>query len=113
MSIDTLIAPIRAGMDAEQTRIQQATTRIAMANTPLRAGQASPFAALAGVAERTVYDPGHAAADAQGMVRYPAVDLVGEMTTLLGASRSYEANVRSFNTLRSMVLKALEIGVQR
>jgi flagellar basal-body rod protein FlgC len=49
-------------------------------------------------------------ADADGQVHYPEVDLVGEMTTLMAANRGYEANVRALNLLRSMVLKALEIG---
>ena len=45
-------------------------------------------------------------------MRYPAVDLVQEMTTLMSASRGYEANVRSFNLLRGMMLHALEIGAK-
>lgn len=63
-------------------------------------------------AVREVYDPGHPMADATGMVRYPAVDLVQEMTTLMTASRGYEANVRSFNFLRGMLLRAIEIGAK-
>ena len=51
-------------------------------------------------------------ADAKGFVHYPAVDMVQEMTTMLTASRGYEANVRSFNVLRSMVLRALELGAK-
>lgn len=45
-------------------------------------------------------------------MHYPAVDMVGEMTTLLTASRGYEANVRSFNVLRGMLLRAMEIGAK-
>ena len=31
---------------------------------------------------------------------------------MITASRGYEANVRAFNMLRAMVLKALEIGAK-
>ena len=48
--------------------------------------------------------------DKAGMVRYPAVDMVEEMTTLMTASRGYEANVRAFNFLRGMLQRAIEIG---
>jgi flagellar basal-body rod protein FlgC len=38
--------------------------------------------------------------------------MVNEMTTLMTASRGYEANVRSFNFLRNMLLRAIEIGAK-
>jgi flagellar basal-body rod protein FlgC len=63
-------------------------------------------------AVREVYDPGHPMAGTDGMVRYPSVDMVQEMTTLMTASRGYEANVRSFNFLRNMLLRAIEIGAK-
>jgi flagellar basal-body rod protein FlgC len=49
-------------------------------------------------------------ADANGMVHYPKVDLVAEMGTLVSASRGYEANLRAFNTLRNMLVSAMNIG---
>ncbi|WP_040209370.1 flagellar basal body rod protein FlgC [Neobacillus jeddahensis] len=59
---------------------------------------------------KTVYDPTHPDADADGNVMMPNVDLSKEMVDLLAASRAYEANITSFNTGKSMMLKALEIG---
>jgi len=59
---------------------------------------------------RLVHEPGHPHADAAGMVRYPAVDHIGEVTTMMKAVRTYEANVAMLNAGRSMFLKALEIG---
>lgn len=56
------------------------------------------------------YQPGHPAADAQGFVRYPGVNMVDEMSTLLRASRAYEANIKMLNMARSMALQALSIG---
>jgi flagellar basal-body rod protein FlgC len=57
-----------------------------------------------------VYDPTHPDANAEGYVRMPNVDLSKEMVDLLASSRSYEANVTAFNTGKSMMLKALELG---
>ncbi|MCX6067773.1 MAG: flagellar basal body rod protein FlgC [Chloroflexi bacterium] len=57
-----------------------------------------------------VYDPTHPDADAQGYVNYPNVDIVVEMTNMLSATRSYEANLSSIEAVKRMALKALEIG---
>jgi flagellar basal-body rod protein FlgC len=59
---------------------------------------------------RQVYDPTHPDANAQGFVEYPNVDTLTEMTDLISASRAYEANVTVANALKSMAIKALEIG---
>lgn len=57
-----------------------------------------------------VYDPSHPDADEEGYVMYPNVNTVTEMTNLIDASRSYEANVTAFNGTKSMTMTALEIG---
>jgi flagellar basal-body rod protein FlgC len=57
-----------------------------------------------------VYDPSHPHADEYGYVALPNVNMLEEMVALLAAARSYEANVTAFNSAKSMVLKALEIG---
>ena len=44
------------------------------------------------------------------MVYDPNVNTVTEMTDMIDASRSYEANVTAFNASKNMELKALEIG---
>lgn len=59
---------------------------------------------------RMVYDPSHPDADENGYVTYPNVNTVTEMTDMIDASRSYEANVTAFNASKNMQLKALEIG---
>ncbi|HJV45267.1 MAG TPA: flagellar basal body rod protein FlgC [Bacillota bacterium] len=59
---------------------------------------------------KMVYDPTHPDANADGYVMMPNVDLSKEMVDMLAASRSYEANVTAFNTGKSMMLKALELG---
>jgi flagellar basal-body rod protein FlgC len=57
-----------------------------------------------------VYDPSHPDANDEGYVTYPNVNTVTEMTNLIDASRSYEANVTAFNATKSMALKGLEVG---
>ena len=59
---------------------------------------------------RMVYDPSHPDANEDGYVTYPNVNTVTEMTNLIDASRSYEANVTSFNATKSMFQKALELS---
>jgi len=60
-----------------------------------------------------VYQPAHPSADKQGYVTYPGINTIDEMTTLLRASRSYEANVKIINTAHSLYLQALSIGEDR
>jgi flagellar basal-body rod protein FlgC len=57
-----------------------------------------------------VYDPTHPDADANGYVNYPNVDITVEMTNMLSATRSYEANLTAVEAVKRMALKALEIG---
>jgi flagellar basal-body rod protein FlgC len=69
---------------------------------------------VAGIVEdqtppRRVYDPGHPDADAQGYVSMPNVNPVTEMVDLIGASRSYEANVTSMQTAKTLFSKTLEL----
>ncbi len=63
---------------------------------------------------RLVYDPSHPDAiqtgPEKGYVRMPNINVVTEMTDLISASRSYEANVMIVNNAKSMFAKALEIG---
>lgn len=128
MPIDAILESSRAGLAYERLRLETASRNIAAANVPLAANTAptqmvpgtnfetaiaeSGNSSEAPVATREVYDPSHPLANSTGMVRYPNTDLVQEMTTLLTASRSYEANVRAFNMLRGMTLQALEIGAK-
>jgi flagellar basal-body rod protein FlgC len=57
-----------------------------------------------------VYDPGNPYADADGMVAKSNVEPIREMVDLVGASRSYEANVAAFNSAKKMMQAAMQIG---
>ncbi|HLR15453.1 MAG TPA: flagellar basal body rod protein FlgC, partial [Bacillota bacterium] len=59
---------------------------------------------------KIVYNPQHPDADDNGYVQMPNVDPLKEMVDLMGATRSYEANITALNASKSMLMKALEIG---
>jgi flagellar basal-body rod protein FlgC len=59
---------------------------------------------------KPVYDPENPDANAKGYVEMPNVDPLKEMVDLMSSTRSYEANVTVFNSNKSMMMKALEIG---
>ncbi len=59
---------------------------------------------------RYVYDPGHPDANTQGYVAYPDINVVEEMTNMVNAMRSYEANAQSIQDVKTMFNKALAIG---
>ena len=55
------------------------------------------------------YEPAHPDADEKGYVAYPDINPVVEMVDLIEATRSYEANLASFNTHKNIDSKTLEI----
>ena len=58
---------------------------------------------------RVEHMPGHPAADAQGYVRMPNVDLVVEAADMREANRSYEANLQSIRQARDMINMTLDL----
>lgn len=58
---------------------------------------------------RYEYDPTHPDADENGMVRYPDVDLVQEMTRLVSANRLYEANLSVVQAEKEIIKRSMEI----
>lgn len=58
---------------------------------------------------RYEYDPSHPDADENGMVRYPDIDLVKEMTQMVSANRLYEANLSAIEAEKEIIKKSLQI----
>lgn len=58
---------------------------------------------------KLVYDPSHPDADKNGNVAYPNINMVTEMTNMMTAVRSYEANVTAINAAKNMMTDALRI----
>ncbi len=61
-------------------------------------------------APKSVYEPGHPDADANGYVGYPNVNVVEEMVNMITASRAYDAGVTTVESAKSMARSALSIG---
>ena len=58
----------------------------------------------------SVYEPSNPDADANGYVTYPNVNTVTEMTNLIDASNSYQANATAFTASKAMATKGLQMG---
>lgn len=82
--------PIGDGSDANGVRV----TQIVESAAPLR----------------TTYDPNNPAANAEGYVQMPNVNVVEEMVNMISASRSYQTNAEMMNTAKQLMLKTLSIG---
>lgn len=61
-------------------------------------------------AGRLVYDPNNPNANQSGYVAYPNVNLVTEVSDMMGATRAYQANVTALNAVKTMGANALQIG---
>jgi flagellar basal-body rod protein FlgC len=55
------------------------------------------------------YMPGHPDADKDGYVAMPRVNAAQDMVDLLGASRSYQANVSAISAIKDMVQKSIDL----
>lgn len=122
-----------SGLSAERLRMDTISSNIANANTT-RGENGKPYVRKVAVFQenldsargfngvkavgieqdksplRKVYDPSNPDADNTGYVTMPNVNILNEMADMMSASRSYEANVDTLNSEKSMFSKALEIG---
>ena len=58
---------------------------------------------------RVERNPGHPAADADGNVKYPNVNMLVEMADMREANRSYEANLQMMKQSRAMVMSTVDL----
>lgn len=59
---------------------------------------------------RMQYDPANPAANEQGYVALPNVNVVEEMVNMISASRAYQTNAEVMNTAKALMTKTLAIG---
>ncbi len=55
------------------------------------------------------YDPSHPDADANGMVAYPNINPVLEMTDLMSAARAYQMNASAVQAAKQMIQQSIEL----
>jgi flagellar basal-body rod protein FlgC len=55
------------------------------------------------------YQPGHPDADADGYVAFPKVNPAEDMVDLMGAARSYEANVAAIGAVKDMIQRSIDL----
>ena len=59
---------------------------------------------------RMTYDPKNPAANEQGYVAMPNVNVVDEMVNMISASRAYQTNTEIMSSAKSLLLKTLAIA---
>ena len=55
------------------------------------------------------YMPGHPDADADGYVAMPRVNAAEDMVDLMGATRSYQANVSAMSAIKDMIQHSIDL----
>ena len=88
--------------------------QVVFAATPM-AGPAAQGVRVTQVVEsaaplRLVYEPNNPAANPDGYVEMPNVNVVEEMVNMISASRSYQNNAEVMNTARTLLQRTLQIG---
>ena len=53
--------------------------------------------------------PGHPDADGKGYVAFPRVNAAEDMVDLMGASRSYQANVAAISAVKDMIQRSMDL----
>ena len=61
-------------------------------------------------AGRFRYEPDHPFANAEGIVRYPDIDLGTQMTSLIQAQRAYQLNLAVVDRARDTYIQALQLN---
>jgi flagellar basal-body rod protein FlgC len=56
------------------------------------------------------YMPGHPDADKEGYVAFPKINTAEDMVDLMGAARSFEANVAAMSAVKDMIQRSIDLG---
>lgn len=134
--MDPLLASLKvaaSGLEAQSTRIRIVSENLANARSTGDTPGADPFrrktvtfaaeldrasgASLVEVerlgfdegAFSTEYDPGNPAANADGVVKMPNVNMLVEMADMREANRSYEANLQSIKQSRDLISATIDL----
>ncbi|MEW9616643.1 flagellar basal body rod protein FlgC [Shinella sp. S4-D37] len=134
--MDPLVASMKvaaSGLEAQSTRIRIVSENLANARSTGDVPGADPFrrktvtfaaeldrASGASLVEverlgfdegefSTEYDPGNPAANAEGVVKMPNVNMLVEMADMREANRSYEANLQSIKQSRDLISATIDL----
>ncbi|MBX9848748.1 MAG: flagellar basal body rod protein FlgC [Rhodocyclaceae bacterium] len=133
MSLNNVFAIAGSALTAQSARLNATASNLANADSvvgadgqPYRAKQvvfkATPVNEQGGVGVRVtqvvdsaaplrvVYDPQNPAANEQGYVNMPNVNVVEEMVNMISASRAYQNNAEVMNTAKTLMQRTLAIG---
>lgn len=77
---------------------------------PIGRVMVSEIVEIAASAEDRRYMPDHPMADADGYVFFPKINMIGEMTDMMSASRSYQSSIELMSTARKMQQRLLSLG---
>jgi len=55
------------------------------------------------------YLPGHPDADKDGYVAFPRINPAEDMVDLMGATRSYQANVAAISAVKDMIQRSIDL----
>jgi flagellar basal-body rod protein FlgC len=83
-------------------------------NAQMGGGQPMTGVAVTGIsvdqsAPEKRYLPGHPDADADGYVSMPKLNPAEDMVDLVGANRSYQANVSAMSAVKDMIQKSIDL----
>ncbi len=134
--MDPLVASLKvaaSGLEAQSTRIRIVSENLANARSTGDTPGADPFrrktVTFAAELDRatgsslveverlgqdesdfsTEYDPGNPAANEQGIVKMPNVNMLVEMADMREANRSYEANLQSIKQSRDLISATIDL----
>jgi flagellar basal-body rod protein FlgC len=134
--VDPLIASTKlssAGLEAQSARLRVISENVANAQSTGRTPGSDPYArktitfkseldralGASSVAVKDVgtddapfpveYDPGNPAADENGMVKKPNVNMLIEMADMREANRSYQANLQMMKQARALISATIDL----
>lgn len=134
--IDPLIASTKlssAGLEAQSARLRVVSENLANAQSTGRTPGSDPYArktitfkaeldralGASSVSVKEIgtdeapfpveYDPGNPAADENGMVKKPNVNMLIEMADMRETNRSYQANLQMMKQARSMISATIDL----
>jgi flagellar basal-body rod protein FlgC len=105
------LANINTATSTDKPAFQQRMITVQAADYGSGEGGVRVSGAQFGSAEgRVVNEPDNPLADADGNVRYPDIDMGEQMTQLMMAQRSYQANLSSIDRATDAYKAALQLG---